>query len=252
MTPTTFLKIATAAAIACMALPTHAALSDGVACAAGTDAQLSNGVLKCRKEERKVLESICSPLAFSTQGIKLNGNVTMDPSGSDQCLAAVTGQKVASVMRPPVPGIDPPASAFSRVVNASGPDSFVATQVSFSWPERFPLERQLGRDASRGVECPNGFETDAIAGNRGIQCEKREERNADCDALWKINRDVDGNKDACFLDTPIGRTKGNYTIPKGLSGITGNPESHGWNLQVKNGVDQWVKERKEYSHPNAR
>lgn len=252
-TQLTLVKTAAAAATAFLSLPSHAASpSEGVACPSGTQAQRNGNVLVCRKEERKVLESICSPVAFSTKGVALNGNITMDPTGSDQCLAAVTGAKVPSVMRPPVVGIDPPASAFSRVVNPTGPDTFVATKVSFEWPERFPLERQVGHDASRGVACPSGFETDNIAGGRGIQCEKREERSADCDVVWKISRDVDGNKDACFLDSPIGRTKGNYTIPKGITGLTGNPETHGWNLQVKNGADLWVKEKKEFSFPNSR
>jgi len=142
----------------------HASEQDGVTCGADTQATLVDGVLKCTQQ--KVLASICSPLAFGS-ALKVSSAIVMDPvgrnGGIDQCLAVVTGAKVDSQMQPPTPGIDPPASAFRRVPNATAPDTFVAAKFVY------PIGAIFVGDASHGVACPSGFNAVGINGGRGLR-----------------------------------------------------------------------------------
>jgi hypothetical protein len=222
----------------------HASEQDGVTCEAGSQATLVNGVLICKK--RKVLASICSPIAFG-KTLQFNGNIVMNPSGSDTCLAVGTGSITASVMAPPTPGIDPPASAFHRVVNATAPDTFVADVYVY------PQGAFYAGDASRGVKCPSGFNAVGINGNRGLRCEAVVVKRAGCDTGWTIERH--NGRDLCVMSTPVGRLEGNYTIPENANytGLIGNPETHGWNLdkdRVGN-TDYWVSENKSFKFPAA-
>jgi hypothetical protein len=243
-----------AAALAVMgAIPlAHASEQDGVSCSSGAEAEVSGGVLRCERTRRVELESICSPAAFSAAGVTVNTNITMDPIGRDQCLATVTGQKVPSVMRPPVPGVDPPSGAFRREVNASGPDKFVATQVSFEFPTKLPP--YLG-DASRGVRCPSGFETAVVNNGRGIRCERSVERRAICDGGFTVDRNP--GRDLCTSRDLFGNlVTGQYTIPEnaGYVGVMGNPSTHGWALAQdhRGDVDFWIKRQKEFRYPDPR
>lgn len=225
-------------------LAAHASEQDGVTCDAGTQATLANGVLTCKKQ--KVLASICSPLAFGKTAT-ISTNVVMNPIGSDKCLAVGAGTLVDSVMTPPTPGIDPPASAYHRVINATGPDTFVAEQ--FVYPQGYVY---LG-DASRGVKCPSGFNSVGINGNRGLRCEKVDVKRAGCDTGWAIERH--SGRDLCVMTTLVGRLEGNYTIPEdaNYTGLIGNPETHGWNLDTDRSgtTDFWVAERKTFKFPDA-
>jgi hypothetical protein len=220
---------------------------DGVTCDANSQATLVNGVLKCSKQ--KVLASICSPLAFGST-LKVSSAVVMDPvgrNGIDQCLAVVTGAKVDSQMQPPTPGIDPPVSAFHRVINSTQPDTFVATQFVY------PIGAIFVGDASRGVACPSGFNAVGINGGRGLRCEKVQVERAGCDAGWTIERH--SGRDLCIMNTLVGRLEGNYTIPEnvGYTGLIGNPETHGWNLDKDHSgtTDYWVSEQKTFKFPAA-
>lgn len=225
----------------------HASEQDGVTCEAGSQASLVNGVLTCKKQ--KVLASICSPLAFGST-LKVSSAVVMDPvgrGGIDQCLAVVTGAKVDSQMQPPTPGIDPPASAFHRVINATTPDTFVADVFVY------PQGALYVGDASRGVKCPSGFNAVGINGNRGLRCETVVVKRAGCDSGWTIERH--SGRDLCIINTPVGRLEGNYTIPEdaNYTGLIGNPETHGWNLDTDRvaNTDYWVSETKSFKFPAA-
>jgi hypothetical protein len=239
----------------------HASEQDGVTCEAGTEATLVNGVLKCKK--RKVLASICSPIAFGT-ALRINTNIVMDPigrdgKGTDQCLAVGTGALVDSVMQPPTPGIDPPVSAFHRVPNPTGPDTFVAefyvypTGPGAIYPPAPPV------DASRGVACPSGFTAVGINNNRGLRCETTLVKAATCDTLSPYQIKHIAGRDQCvftvrdLFGNPIAEVTGEYTIPSGVNylGITGDPEKHGWNLDTDRvgNADYWVSEQKTFKFP---
>lgn len=242
---------AMAVAAASMSTPVvaHAGEQDGVTCEANSQATLINGVLKCKKQ--KVLASICSPLAFGT-ALRVNTNIVMDPigrdgRGTDQCLAVATGVIVDSVMQPPTPGIDPPASAFHRVPDPTRPDKFVADQFVY------PLGAIFVGDASHGVACPSGFNAVGINGDRGLRCEKVDVKRAGCDAGWAIERH--SGRDLCVMNLPVGRLEGKFTIPEdaNYTGLIGDPETHGWNLDKdRNGsTDYWVSEKKTFKYPNT-
>ncbi len=225
-------------------LAVQAAEDDGVTCPAGTEALFGSGnVLRCKKI--KTLASICSPLAFGTK-LTLGTQVVMEPAGSDTCRALVTGQVVASQMQPPTPGIDPPASAFARRINATLPDSFVAEQFVY------PLGALYFGDAAQGVACPGGFTPVRINGERGLRCETREIKTAGCDFGWTVERHT--GRDLCVTRDLFGnRVIGQYTIPLNANyvGLMGNPENNGWNLdQDRSGsIDSWLSENRTYRYP---
>jgi hypothetical protein len=215
------LNLLSAAAITVLAASApqavHAGEQQGVQCPSGFEAHLSNGnkKLTCSRERVFHLASICSPVAFTSQGkvAQLNTNITMDPTDKDQCLATVTGAKVYSVMAPPQPGY-PDASMFTRKTNPSGPDVFEAKVVEFAFPtgSTFPY---VG-NAVNGVSCPSGYDGDSRFNGRGIRCDKLDgaPKNADCDFPWSILRDDQGNRDTCILNNQRGETK-----PQGMTHI---------------------------------
>jgi hypothetical protein len=238
-------------------LAAHASEQDGATCGADTQATLVNGVLKCKKQ--KVLASICSPVAFGNTP-KLNPNIVMNPSGSDTCLPGVTGNITPSLMAPPTPGIDPPASAFHRVINPTGPDTFVAEFYVFpstGLNPVYPLAPPA--DASHGVACPSGFNAVGINGGRGLRCEATQVKVATCDGMYHVKHIA--GKDQCVatvrdpFGNPIAEVTGEYTIPAdvGYVGIGGNPQEHGWTLDIDHAgtTDYWASQQKSFKFPVA-
>ena len=258
----TTIAAASVAAVATLAATPAAAQvptpQAGVVCRAGTQPEFENNVLRCRSERRVELPSICSPVAFAGNGdIQLNTRVLkLEATGSDVCVGP-NGARAASVMRPPVPGVDPAPTpgTYRRVVDANGPDVFVAEQVQYEFPQGLPF---IG-DAGRGVTCKHGFNEEQFAGGRGLRCVKQEVQTATCDGGFEIERrsgadrcvkrerDVFGN-----MQTTIGQ----YTIPAGVGyiGLMGNPAQHGWRLDTDRArnVDSWVKADRHYAFAEVR
>lgn len=251
-------KPAALAAICLLAAPcAYAGAQQGVRCPSGFAAEISdaNKKLVCRKTANYELASICSPLAFSAKGISVSGNVVMEPTGSDMCLATVTGNKVASVAAPPPPNY-PPISAFTRQINASGPDKFVASRAEYAYPEAGPV--YVG-DSSKGVSCPSGYDGDKVFDGRGIRCDKLDgaPKPADCDGIaagpvalgWKWEQDRVGAEDRCV---PMGTGDHGPTKPQGMTKVQHDAErasdSIGWILNKRSGArDTW--QRKVYAFP---
>jgi hypothetical protein len=132
----------------------------------------------------------------------------------------------------------------------AGADVFVRTKTSFKFPEGGPI--YVG-DASKGVTCPSGFDGDPKFGGKGMRCDRREVRIASCDIGWTIDRKT--GTDKCFMEQVVFgnrvRVDGQFTIPSGTTGLTGNPESHGWDLKKDHSgsVDYWAKEAAIASRP---
>jgi hypothetical protein len=261
------LSLATLAAAAASFTSTPAradAASDGVVCPANTEATLQGGVLSCKVTLVFERASVCPPVNFANYlNIRIAHRDSCEPVGLAINDKASVPSAMAPVGGPPkmkgqsgIPAdvlaylsvvrsaLDAPDnSAFDRVVNPTGSDTFVAEKTVHVWPKDFPATHMVGHQPSRGVACPNDFDPVSIAGGRGLRCEQKVVRNAACDAAWVIERDVDDKKDACFLNLPIGRTKGNYTIPAGTTGLTGHPSRDGWSLRVEGGADKWEKKQ---------
>lgn len=103
--------------------------------------------------------------------------------------------------------------------------------------------------ANAACKCPSGYKTIAgasVGSSSAKVCEKKytktTSRKASCDVGWVLQRDVHGKKDICM--STWGQ-EGDYTVPKGTSGIAGKPTKFGWRLTTKKGRDVWKKsERK--------
>jgi hypothetical protein len=243
---------------------------DDVICPAGTTANLANGVLKCSVILTYTRGSICPPLKFPNY-------TQIDVAGADQCKPQVTTidnkAAVASAMTPPparvtmpqgtAPGLEtfvngvvqPPDSAYTRQVNATGPDAFVARKTVFVWPDGLPLPNTVGHSPDSGVSCPSGFDTDPIQNGRGLRCSDTVVKKAVCDAGWTIERK--SGRDLCTNRDLLGnRVIGQFTIPEnaGYVGLMGNPAQHGWTLDTdrSGNVDYWVKNGTVYRYPVAR
>lgn len=232
--------IATAAAAAFVPGQAQAQVPDaerGVTCRAGTDALYDNGVLRCRAERTVTLQSICSVVDFKANG-DIVGNhrvLRLETAGVDQCVG-LNGARADSLMRPPVPGVDPAATpgTYRRVVDPNGADVFVATQVTWEFPQGGGLNF-VGGDPQRGVACPGGFDAERRDNGRTLRCVKQEVRMATCDGGYEIQRR--SGTDRCikrerdFLGN-LHITVGQYTIPAnaGYIGLAGNPAQHGWTL----------------------
>lgn len=255
----TLSTVGAAVLTALAAAPVHAQLPSpeaGVTCRVGTTAQLSNGVLRCRVTEEVRLASICSPVVFAGSGdVNLNVRLVMRTAGVDQCVAG-TGASRDSVMAPPVPGLHPEArpGVYRRVVNASAADVFVATKISFE----FPQGSVYVGDASRGVTCGAGFNVDPINSGRGIRCIKTEEKVATCDGGFSVERR--SGVDRCVkqerdLFGNLRTTIGQFTIPSnaGYVGLMGNPANHGWTLLTDRAstADHWRKGRPDFQLPRV-
>jgi hypothetical protein len=251
----TLIHLAAVLTLAAAAMPAAQAntTAEGVKCPTGTTARLSNGDRKlvCETEARVERASVCSPLVFKNNGdVNLNTRIEPQLSGSDSCVARNTAGAVVATQPSQalfLPGDDP--TQFRREVRA-GADVFVATKKAYRFPEGGPV--YLG-DASKGVTCPAGFDGDASFGGKGMRCDRRELRKAMCDVGWTIDRN--SGTDKCFIEqTVFGnkvRVDGQFTIPDGLTGLLGNPESHGWDLKRDHSgsVDYWAKEAKDYRFP---
>lgn len=233
-----------AALLGLAAPPALAGAQQGVRCPGGYSALISdaNRTLVCRKTVTYERDSVCPPLF----------NKMLD-ANSDRCQNEVTGAAVASIMLPPVPAPGQPlASEFKRVVNATGPDKFVATQFQFAFPEGRPVPPYIG-DASKGVTCPAGHDGDKAYDGRGIRCDKHDgaARSADCDGIvgWEWKRDLNGAEDRCrhLVTGETGPTK-----PEGMTKVQHDLERKsdeiGWVLNKKSGArDTW--QRKTYAFP---
>jgi hypothetical protein len=257
-----YLAATVAAAVMLPAAPAIAGPQQGVKCPSGFTATITdeNRKLVCSRNKTYELASICSPVAFSNAGITVGGNIVMEPNDptGDKCLAVVTGQKVPSVMSPPLPGY-PPVSAFKRVNNTSGPDKFVATVAEYAFPEgKTTLPPYLG-DASKGVRCPSGWDGDKVYDGKGIRCDKYDgaPKPADCDGIalgplglgWRWQQDHVGAEDRCI---PMGAGNHVSTKPQGMTGVQFDAErasdSVGWVLNKRSGArDTW--QRKVYAFP---
>ena len=225
--------------------------AEGVKCPVNTTARLSNDDRKlvCEFQERIERQSVCSPVVFKNNGdINLNTRITHLTSGSDTC-RTVTGATAPSQALL-LPG--DVASQFVREVRANGADVFVRTKTRYAFPEGGPV--YVG-DASKGVTCAAGFDGDARFNGRGLRCDRRELRRASCDIGWTIDRNT--GTDKCFMEQIVFgnkvRVDGQYTVPQGLTGLLGNPETHGWDLRRdhQGSVDFWAKEAKDYRFPQS-
>jgi hypothetical protein len=246
-------QVAAAIATGWMLMPAaHANTpAEGVQCPSGSNAQISNDNRKlvCATEERIERASVCSPLVFKNNGdINLNQRIEMIEAGSDTCKAVSTGATAPSQALL-LPG--DVASNFHREVRA-GKDVFVYMKPTFKYPEGGPI--YVGNPAN-GVHCESGYDGDPAFGGKGIRCDRRELRKAVCDIGWSIDRNT--GTDKCFIEQVVfgnkGRVDGQYTIPAGTTGITGNPETHGWDLKKDHigNVDYWAKEAKDYRFPTS-
>jgi hypothetical protein len=254
------LTLTSALAIMGVAAPAaHAGAQQGVKCPSGFAATISDGNRKlvCVKTVRYELASICSPVQISFQGtVTTKPQVVMEPSGSDQCLAVLSGVKTASLMSPPAPG-QPAPSEFARVINATAPDKFVATRTEYAFPEGTMYGPG---DARNGVSCPSGYDGDKVFNDRGIRCDKLDgsPKPADCDGIaagpvalgWRWERDHVGSEDRCV---PMGTGEHGPTKPQGMTKAQHDLERAsddiGWVLDKNAGArDTW--QRKVYKFPN--
>jgi hypothetical protein len=247
-----------------MAAPdAHAGAQQGVKCPSGFDAVISNGDKKlvCRTTKRYELKTICSPVVFTSRGLKLPvGNIVMDPvgrdGGIDQCFAVGGGDKVDAAREPLLPGY-PPISEFTFEKNPTTQDKWVATRVEYAFPEgtAYPV----GSPAN-GVSCPSGYDGDKVFNGRGIRCDKYDgsPKPADCDGIaagpvaigWRWSQDHVGSEDRCV---PMGSGSDGPTKPQGMTKVQHDAERAsddiGWILSKKSGArDTW--QRKVYAFPN--
>ena len=243
-----FTVLCALAASLCIIAPAKANEQAGVKCPDGTKSEITNGNkhLTCSKQVTYKLASICSPIVFRTILPSFTGNIVMEPTGRDQCLAVGTGTKTNAVMAPPQLGM-PAADKFHIVINQSGPDHFEAVVSEFFFPQG-ALIPYVG-DKSKGVSCPAGFDGDVKFDGKGIRCDKivRDQVSADCDFGFTLRQDDRGNEDRC-LGISEGPTK-----PKGITFIQLQAENAlpniQWFLRKANGADSWQK--KSFAFPNA-
>ncbi|MFM2406654.1 MAG: hypothetical protein RL223_4534 [Pseudomonadota bacterium] len=251
-TTVTTLAAAIATATLWLAAPTlaHAGEQQGVQCPAGTEAIVSNGEkrLQCAKTETIEREAVCSPLVFRGNGdINLNTRIEHLVAGRDRCQVVGGNGKTASAAPQfvPLPG-DPAAAEFTQIERA-GKDVFRATRRVYVFPQGAifnPLD-----SAALGVQCPSGYDGDALPNGRGIRCDRQaEERRADCDLPWSLLTDRRGHEDRCMLANqegetkPVGMTHVQMQVEKALDTIS-------WTVTKRDGGDRWVK--KTYAFPTS-
>jgi hypothetical protein len=253
--------LATAVAAAFFAAaPAHAGEQQGVKCPDGFEAHISNDNRKLVCSRRYTLQSVCSPAVFAASGLKFNGNIVMDPvgrdGGIDQCMAVGAGRKVDSVMSPPLPGY-PALATFERKKHPTGPDKFESSTIEYAFPVG---GRTYVGDASKGVQCPAGYDGDQRFNGRGIRCDKLDgpPKTADCDGLnagivsigWELKIDRRGNEDRCV---PTGGGSDGPTKPEGMTKVHHDAEraldNVGWVLKDRDGRDRW--QRKVYVWPKG-
>lgn len=240
------------------AAPAHAGEQQGVKCPAGFDARISheNRRLVCSKTTEYAVKPVCSPLVFSARGIAVSGNVVMDTRGPDKCLAVASGQTADPQFTGLPVGVTDYKVSRTRV-DADGTDSYIAEVTQFAFPEGGPL---FVGDASKGVQCPAGFDGDRRFNGRGIRCDKNDgaPRRADCDGVhagivsigWKLEVDRRGHEDRCV---PTASGQDGPTKPEGMTKVQHDAEralnNVGWVLKDRDGRDQW--QRKVYAWPKS-
>jgi hypothetical protein len=240
--------------------PARAGEQQGVRCPDGFSAQLSQDNRKLVCSRPYTLASICSPAVFAATGVRIGGQVVMDPvgrdGGIDQCLAVVAGRRTDSVMSPPLPGY-PALSTFERKPHPTQPDRFESSQREYVFPVAGP---DYFGDPRQGVRCPSGFDGDPRFNGRGMRCDRNDgdSRRADCDGLhagivsigWVLRVDRRGHEDRC--EPAAGGAHG-PTKPEGMTKVQHDAErasdSIGWLLKERDGSDRW--QRKVYAWPKS-
>lgn len=252
--------LATALAATFIAAPAQAGEQQGVKCPDGFEAHISNDNRKLVCSRHYTLQSVCSPAVFAASGLKINGNIVMDPvgrdGGVDQCFAVGAGRKVDSVMSPPLPGY-PALATFERKKHPTAPDTFESNKIEYAFPVG---GRDYVGDASHGVQCPAGYDGDKRFNGRGIRCDKNDgaPKRADCDGLhagivsigWELKVDKRGNEDRCV---PSASGSDGPTKPEGMTKVQHDAERAsdkiGWVLKDRDGRDHW--QRKTYTWPKS-
>lgn len=257
---------------------------DGLFCASGTDADISNGVLKCSVTLEYLRLSMCPRVDFPNytqielrgvdqckpQGLPLHGKASvesaMTPLTTEPRVVGmnrpISDPKVLATVGVIVP-IPPADSAYQRRTDAISQDRFVAHQALYFWPIGMPLPSTVGHDPRNGVTCPAGFAIEVLGGQRGLRCVDAEVRKAGCDGVnplnplspWTVQRRT--GRDLCVSKDISGNSvTGQYTIPidAGYLGVMGNPADHGWTLHTdrSGNVDYWVNKVAVVKYPVAR
>lgn len=277
--------LATALAANVSTSPALASERDGVSCPTGSEASVSNGVLKCSVMLEFVRLSMCPRVDYPNytqielrgvdqckpQVAPLQGKASVDsamtPLSAEPRIAGinlpVTDLKVVSTFGVIVP-IAPADSAYQRRTDQVSQDRFIANKVVHIWPRGMPLPATAGHDPKNGVACPSGFAT-TVLDNRGLRCSDTVVHKAGCDVVnplnplspWTIERRT--GRDLCVSKDITGnRVVGQYTIPTnaGYVGAMGNPAQHGWSLDTDRAghgnVDYWLKNGTVFKYPTAR
>jgi hypothetical protein len=238
--------------------PAHAGEQHGVKCPDGYNAQISNGDRKlvCGKTAQYTVKPICTPLVFSAKGVNVSGNVTLDTRNEDKCLATVSGQTI----EPQFTGM--PVGTTNYTIRRTrtdpiGQDTYVATVTDYAFPQGGPV--YVG-DASRGVQCPAGYDGTERFSGRGIRCYKNDgaPKRADCDGVhagivsvgWKLELDKRGREDRCV---PSHSGDPGPTKPEGMTKVQHDADSArddvSWVLNEREGRDQW--QRRVYAWPKS-
>ncbi len=264
--------------------PLPASERDGLFCAQGIDANVSNGVLKCSMTLEYLRLSMCPRMDYPNytqielrgvdqckpQGVPLHGKASVDsamtPLSAEPRVAGInrpiSDPKVLATVGVIVP-IPPADSAYQRRTDPISQDRFVALQVRYSWPIGMPLPATVGHDPRNGVACPTGLTTEVLGAQRGLRCVDAEVRKAGCDGVnplnplspWTVQRR--SGRDLCVSKDITGNTvTGQYTIPSnaGYLGVMGDPAAHGWTLDTdrSGNIDYWVNKVATAKFPVAR
>lgn len=237
-----------AAGFELMAAQAHAGARQGVRCPSGFNATFSgDGRLLCSQAAVYELASVCTVGMFTSQIRRITG-VTLFPAGVDRCVSQPEGLERDSIMAASGPEL-PPRSAFTRQVDANGPDKFVAAGGSkFAFPEGGPAYGSAG--ASKGVSCPVDFQVSKIENDRGIRCGQYDgvPIEADCEAEWRLAKDHVRDEDRCM---PSGAGHHRATKPTGITRAQHDLElqsdEKSWVLTKRTGRDTW--QRVNYRFP---
>ena len=254
---TALAAIATAVAATVIAPPAQAGEQQGVKCPDGFDVQIRNDNRKlvCSRTAQYAVKPVCSPLVFSAKGVNVSGNVAFDTRNEDKCIATVTGQTI----EPQFTGMPVGATNYAvrrTATDPTGPDTYVAEIKEFAFPVG---GRAYVGDASKGVQCPAGYDGDKRFNGRGIRCDKNDgaPKRADCDGLhagivsvgWRLEVDKRGNEDRCV---PSVSGNDGPTKPEGMTKVQHDldrkSDDYGWLLNKRAGArDTW--QRKVYKFP---
>ncbi len=215
-----------------------AAEENGVTCPAGTTAEQSNERrnLKCSTTENVQRESNCLTVRNGVSGL-----TQVVRSGPDMC-SDPTQRTDAGAPKPILlPG--DPETGWERKDTPGGRDVFVRAVKKYVFPQG-ALFNPTDNPAF-GVSCPSSFsDGDSVASGRGIRCEKRNAKDADCDFGWTLRvDDLNGNTDKCIGINGPGPTK-----PAGMTNAQYQTQKGKWMLDVNNGADKF----REFAFPTSR